>query len=72
MALEAGVDLIHFTCDWKDVESIDGVNRYIATLRDLHGYLVERSKRVTGTVNYRDNTGQEQAVRLATMFVRST
>jgi len=50
MALEAGVDLIHYTCDWKDVDSIDGVNRYIATLRDLHGYLVERAKRDTVTV----------------------
>lgn len=29
-------------------------------------------KRVTVTVNYRDNTGQEEAVRLTTMFVRST
>jgi len=50
MALEAGVDLIHYTCDWKDVDSIDGVNRYIATLRDLHGYLVERAKRDAVTV----------------------
>ena len=50
MALEAGVDLIHYTCDWKDVDTIDGVNKYIATLRDLHGYLVERAKRDTVTV----------------------
>ena len=50
MALEAGVDLIHYTCDWKDVDSIDGVNRYIATLRDLHGYLVERAMRDAVTV----------------------
>jgi len=50
MALEAGVDLIHFTCDWKEVDGIDGVNRYIRTLRDLHGYLVELSKRDAVTV----------------------
>ena len=50
MALEAGVDLIHFSCDWKEVDTIEGVNRYIRTLRDLHGYLVERSMRDTVSV----------------------
>lgn len=30
------------------------------------------TKRVTVTVNYRDNKGVEQAVRLVTIFVRST
>ena len=50
LAMEAGVDLIHLTCDWRGVDTLDGVSQYIRTLRDLHGHLVERSVRDTISV----------------------
>jgi len=50
VAMEAGVDLIHLTCDWRDVDTPDGVARYVRTLRDLHGHLVDRSLRDTISV----------------------
>ena len=50
LALDAGADLIHFTADWRDVDTIDGVNRYIRTLRELHGHLVDLSRRDAVTV----------------------
>ncbi|TLZ64173.1 MAG: hypothetical protein E6K13_03310 [Methanobacteriota archaeon] len=45
VALDAGADLIHFTCDWKDVDTISGINQYIRSLRDLHARLLEVSRR---------------------------
>jgi hypothetical protein len=50
LALAAGVDLLHLTCDWREVETIDGVNRYIRTLRELHGHLVDLGRRDAITV----------------------
>jgi len=45
LALDAGVDLVHFTCGWQEVDDPAGMTRYIRTLRDLHGHLLERSRR---------------------------
>ncbi len=45
LALAAGADLLHLTCDWREVETIDGVNRYISTLKALHGRLVDLGRR---------------------------
>jgi len=45
LALDHGVDIVHFTTDWQDLETIQGIEEYITRLRSFHLSLVKAARR---------------------------
>ncbi len=50
LALAHGVDIVHFTADWRDLVTIEGVEDYIARLRSFHIGFVEKGRRDALTI----------------------
>lgn len=50
LALAHGVDIVHFTADWRDLTAIEGIEDYIARLRAFHLDLVDKGRRDALTI----------------------